>query len=81
VYLTRRPGYRALLFAGSRFDATFAAWMRRRGAAFVAVGNEVEGAALTIEHGAAHPLCALIVETTAAELLAAEMWRRSLTDA
>lgn len=79
VYLTRRPGYRALLFAGSRFDSTFAEWMRRRGAAFAAVGGSVEGAAVTIEHPAEHPLCALLVETTVAELLAAELWRRSLS--
>jgi fructoselysine-6-P-deglycase FrlB-like protein len=81
VYLTRRPGYRALLFAGSRFDATFVEWMQRRGGAFVAVGGAVDGAALTVEHGAAHPLCALLVETTVAELIAAELWRRSLRDA
>ena len=81
VYLTRRPGYRALLFAGSRSDAVFAEWMRRRGAAFVAVGGDVEGAAVTIEHGATHPLCSLLVETTVAELVAAELWRRSLRDA
>ena len=81
VYLTRRPGYRALLFGGSRFDATFVDWMQRRGAAFVAVGSPVEGAALTVEHPAREPLCALLVETTVAELLAAELWRRSLRDA
>ncbi|MBA3384822.1 MAG: iron dicitrate transport regulator FecR, partial [Actinobacteria bacterium] len=81
VYLTRRPGYRALLFGGSRFDAIFVEWMQRRGAAFVAVGQPVEGAALTVEHPAADPLCALLVETTVAELLAAELWRRSLRDA
>ena len=80
VYLTRRPGYRALLFAGSRFDPTFVEWMRRRGGAFVAVGGDVEGAALTIAHGASHPLCALLVETTVAELIAAELWSRSLHD-
>ena len=81
VYLTRRPGYRALLFGGSRFDATFVDWMQRRSAAFVAVGTPVEGAALTVEHPARDPLCALLVETTVAELLAAELWRRSLRDA
>jgi glutamine---fructose-6-phosphate transaminase (isomerizing) len=81
VYLTRRPGYRALLFGGSRYDATFAEWMQRRGAAFVAVGGPVEGAALTVEHPARDPLCALLVETTVAELLAAQMWRRALRDA
>jgi D-arabinose 5-phosphate isomerase GutQ len=81
VYLTRRPGYRALLFAGSRFDAVFVEWMQRRGAAFVAVGEPVEGAALTVEHRARDPVCALLVETAVAELLAAELWRRALRDA
>ena len=81
VYLTRRPGYRALLFGGSRFDATFVEWMQRRGAAFVAVGVPVEGAAVTVGHSARDPLCALLVETTVAELLAAELWRRALRDA
>ena len=81
VYLTRRPGYRALLFGGSRFDATFVEWMQRRGAAFVAVGDPVEGAALTVEHPARDRLLALLVETTVAELLAAELWRRALRDA
>ena len=81
VYLTRRPGYRALLFSGSCFDASFVEWMKRRGAAFVAVGAPVEGAALTIKHPARDSLCALLAETMAAELLAAELWRRSLRDA
>jgi glutamine---fructose-6-phosphate transaminase (isomerizing) len=81
VYLTRRPGYRALLFGGSRYDATFVEWMQRRGAAFVAVGGHVDGAALTVEHPARDPLLALLVETTVAELLAAQMWRRALRDA
>jgi glucosamine--fructose-6-phosphate aminotransferase (isomerizing) len=81
VYLTRRPGYRALLFAGSRHDADVVAWLRRRGGAFVAVGGAIDGAALTVEHAAHGSLAALLCETTVAELLAAEMWRRALTNA
>lgn len=81
VYLTRRPGYRALLFGGSRFDATFVEWMQRRGAAFVAVGAPVDGAALTVAHPARDGFSSLLVETTVAELLAAELWRGSLRDA
>jgi glutamine---fructose-6-phosphate transaminase (isomerizing) len=81
VYLTRRPGYRALLFAGSANDGRVADWLQQRGGAFVAVGGNVEGAALTVEHGVEGTLAALLVETTVAELLAAEMWRRALTDA
>jgi glutamine---fructose-6-phosphate transaminase (isomerizing) len=80
VYLTRRPGYRALLFGGSRFDANFVEWMQRRGAAFVAVGAPVEGAALTVKHPARDPLCAMLVETSVAELLAGESWRRALRE-
>lgn len=81
VYLTRRPGYRALLFAGSRHDGDVVAWLRRRGSAFVAVGGEIDGAALTVEHAAHGSLAALLCETTVAELLAAELWRRALTNA
>jgi glucosamine--fructose-6-phosphate aminotransferase (isomerizing) len=80
VYLTRRPGYRALLFAGSRFDRVVVEWLTRRGSAFVAVGAAVEGAALTVAHDA-RGLAATLVETTVAELLAAELWRRALTNA
>jgi glucosamine--fructose-6-phosphate aminotransferase (isomerizing) len=80
VYLTRRPGYRALLFAGSPYDEAVVSWLRRRGGAFVAVGQTLDGAALSIEHAAHGSLAGLLVETTVAELLAAEMWRRALTD-
>lgn len=81
VYLTRRPGYRALLFAGSRHDGDVVAWLRRRGGAFVAVGRAIEGAAVTVDHAAHGSLAALLCETMVAELLAAEMWRRALTNA
>jgi hypothetical protein len=55
--------------------------MRRRGCAFVAVGSAVDGAAVTVAHPAADDvLCSTLVETTVAELLAAELWRRSLRD-
>jgi glutamine---fructose-6-phosphate transaminase (isomerizing) len=79
VYLTRRPGYRALLFAGSRHDGDVVAWLQRRGGAFVAVGGSVEGAALTVDHAAHGSLAGLLCETTVAELLAAELWLRALT--
>lgn len=80
VYLTRHPGYRAILFSGSRFEDAFRAWMKRRGAAFLAVGRAVEGAALTVEHAAAdEPWQASLAEPIVCELIAAELWRRSLT--
>jgi fructoselysine-6-P-deglycase FrlB-like protein len=79
LYLTRPPGYRAILLSGSRFDPGFVEWIERRGCAFVAVGAPVVGAALHVGYaGAGDPDIALLVETTAIELLAAELWRRSL---
>ena len=78
VYLTRSPGYRALLFPGSRFDGAFMDWVERREGTVVAVGSPVPGAALQIAYpGSDDPLVPLLVETTVAELLAAEMWARS----
>jgi glucosamine--fructose-6-phosphate aminotransferase (isomerizing) len=81
VYLTRRPGYRALLFAGSRHDREVVTWLCRRGCAFVAVGEHVEGAVLSVKHAAHGSLAALLCETTVADLLAAELWGRALTHA
>jgi fructoselysine-6-P-deglycase FrlB-like protein len=76
VYLSRQPGYTAVLFPGSRFDAAVMDWARQRGATVVAVGERVDGATLQIAYpGAADPLVATLVETGAAELLAAELWR------
>jgi fructoselysine-6-P-deglycase FrlB-like protein len=80
VYLTRRPGYRAILFPGSRFDGRLMEWIERRGSAVVSVGAPVPGAAYTVGYRlAAEPLIALLVETSAVELLAAELWARSST--
>lgn len=79
VYLTRPPGYRAILLTGSRFDADFAGWMRERDCRFVAVGEAVDGADVHVAYpGAGDSTVALLAETTAVELLAAELWRRSV---
>jgi fructoselysine-6-P-deglycase FrlB-like protein len=80
VYLTRRPGYRALLFAGSRFDGAVVEWLERRGCAFVAVGRGVRGSVVDVEHAAAGTLDELLVETMVADLVAAELWRRAWAD-
>jgi hypothetical protein len=77
VYLSKHAGYRALLFPGSRFDAGVMEWARERASSIVAVGAPVDGAALHIPFpGADDPLVASLVETTVAEIAAAEMWRR-----
>ena len=79
VYLSKRSGYTALLFPGSRFDDGVMAYARERGSAIVAVGGDVEGAAQTVPvSGAADPLVSLLVETAVAELVAAELWRRGI---
>jgi fructoselysine-6-P-deglycase FrlB-like protein len=81
VYLTRHPGYRAILFPGSRFDAGVMQWARERGSTIVAVGEPVAGAALTIPYPLAEdPVIASLVETSVAELAAAEWWLRRIAD-
>lgn len=80
VYLTRRPGYRALVFAGSAHEGRFVEWMTRRGGELVAVGAPIPGAAVQVPLPVPSPLHALLVETTVAELVAAELWRRSLSE-
>ena len=79
VYLTRPPGYRAILLPGSRFDAGVVEWLETRGCAFVAIGAPLTRAAVQVGYpGSRDPLMAVLAETTAVELLAAELWRRSL---
>jgi glutamine---fructose-6-phosphate transaminase (isomerizing) len=96
VYLTKYPGYTALLFPGSRFDAGVMEWARERGSTIVTIGRgpgrgggpaaaggpasePLEGVALTIPFaGAEDPVIASLVETSVAEVAAAELWRRRL---
>jgi glutamine---fructose-6-phosphate transaminase (isomerizing) len=79
VYLSKRPGYTALLFPGSRYDEGVLRYARERGAVVVAVGRELEGAAQVIPvSGMDDPLTALLVETGVAELAAAELWLRGI---
>jgi glutamine---fructose-6-phosphate transaminase (isomerizing) len=75
VYLTKPLDYRAMLFAGSRFDGAIMEWMRERRATVVAVGGDIEGAALTVRYRRdADPMVALLCEVLVAELLAAYWW-------
>jgi glucosamine--fructose-6-phosphate aminotransferase (isomerizing) len=79
VYLTKRPGYRLLLFTGSRFDAEVLRWTGERGSTVVAVGTPLPGARLMVPVGiAGETLVSLLVETAVAELAAAELWRLGL---
>jgi len=77
VYLTKSLDYRALLFAGSRFDPEVMGWMRERGASVLAVGGEVADAAATIRYeGDDDDEVALLSEVLVPELVAAGVWRR-----
>ena len=71
VYLTKTLDYRALVFAGSAWDAAALDWMAKRGSTFVAVGGELPGAALTIRYpGDEDPWVAALTEVLVGELVA-----------
>jgi glucosamine 6-phosphate synthetase-like amidotransferase/phosphosugar isomerase protein len=77
VYLSKHPGYTALLYPGSRFDAGVMDWARQRSSRIAAVGEPVAGTVAHVPYpGSADPLVATLVETGVAELLAAELWRQ-----
>ena len=77
VYLSRHPGYRALLLAGSPYDAGVMDWARKRDSTIVAVGRPVDGSRLDVTYPRAHePLVALLTDTMVAELVAADLWQR-----
>jgi glutamine---fructose-6-phosphate transaminase (isomerizing) len=75
VYLTRTLDYRALMFAGSRFDADAMKWMVERGSHVVTVGAELDGATASVRYpGDDDPVVALLTEPLIAELVAATWW-------
>ena len=76
VYLTLGRDYRALVFAGSPWDAQATEWLRRRQSTFWAIGGNLPGAARTLRYaGDDDPIVALLAEVTVAELLAADVFR------
>jgi hypothetical protein len=77
VYLSKRSGYAALLFAGSRFDAGVLEWAAKRSFPVISIGDSLPGATIGISYsGADDQNVRLLVETGVAELVAAELWRR-----
>jgi fructoselysine-6-P-deglycase FrlB-like protein len=77
VYLSKRSGYAALLFAGSRFDAGVLEWAAKRSFPVISIGDSVPGSTIGISYpGADDANVRLLVETGVAELAAAELWRR-----
>ncbi len=80
VYLSRHPGYTAILFPGSRFDDEVLRWARERRSTVIAVGRPVDGATAVVPLPQADdPSVALLSETIVAELVASEQWRRRIT--
>jgi hypothetical protein len=77
VYLSKHPGYRALLFPGSRFDPGVMEWARERSSTIVAIGRPVPGAALHVGFPhAGDSLVSALVEVSVAELAAGTWWQR-----
>jgi glucosamine--fructose-6-phosphate aminotransferase (isomerizing) len=75
VYLTKTLDYRALLFAGSRWDANALEWLAKRGSTFVAVGADVPGARACVRYrGDDDPDVAALAEVLVPELVAATWW-------
>ncbi|MGI9116737.1 MAG: SIS domain-containing protein [Gaiellales bacterium] len=79
VYLSKHPGYRAVLLRGSRYDAGVLDWARQRASSIVAVGAPLDGAAQTVRYpGDDDALVRLLAENTVLELAACELWARRL---
>lgn len=71
VYLTKTQDYRALVYAGSTWDAQALEWMAARGSRFAAVGRELPGAELTLRFpGDGDDSVAALTEVLAGELVA-----------
>jgi hypothetical protein len=77
---TLYPGDAVMLHAGSPADAEAVATIHRRGGRVVAVGPDVSGADLRVplpEAALRHDGIRALVESAVAELIAAELWRRT----
>lgn len=77
VYLTKTQDYRALVFAGSAWDAQALDWMEQRGSRFASIGRELPGAELTIRFpGDEVDEVAVLTEVLVSELVA-DRWLRA----
>ncbi|MBB4931016.1 fructoselysine-6-P-deglycase FrlB-like protein [Lipingzhangella halophila] len=74
-YLAAVTDYRGVLFAGSHYDARLTEQLLELRGAFVCVGGEVDGAALTLRYpGDTDADVRLLTEPIVGELLAAHWW-------
>jgi fructoselysine-6-P-deglycase FrlB-like protein len=76
VYLTKPLDYRAMLFAGSRFDADVVRWIHDRGGRALAIGACPDADVELRYRGEDDEDVAMLTEVLVPELLAAEAWRR-----
>lgn len=76
---TALPGARMVLFSGTAYDRSLVEAVRSRSGEVVVIGPPVEGAALVVPlPGIEDELVRTLVEVTAVELLAAELWARAV---
>ncbi len=76
VYLTKTQDYRALVFAGSAWDAQALEWMDLRGSRFASVGRDLPGAELALRFpGDEDDTVAALSEVLVGELVA-DRWLR-----
>jgi fructoselysine-6-P-deglycase FrlB-like protein len=75
VYLTKTLDYRALLFAGSRWDGNALDWLRQRGSTLVSVGATFREARASVRYpGDEDPEVAALTEVLVPELVAGTWW-------
>lgn len=75
VYLTKTLDYRALVYAGSRYDDAAAEWMTQRRSTVVTVGGPFPGARFELRYPGDDDVdVALLTEVLVAELVAATWW-------
>ena len=75
VYLAKTLDYRALLFAGSRWDGNALEWLRQRGSTVVSVGAAFREARAVVRYkGDDDPEIAALSEVLVPELVAATLW-------
>jgi fructoselysine-6-P-deglycase FrlB-like protein len=75
VYLAKTLDYRALLFAGSRWDGNALEWLLKRGSTVVAIGGELPGIPATIRYEGDNDFdVAAVTEVLIPELIAASWW-------
>lgn len=76
VYLTKTTDYRMLLLTGSPWQAQALQWCVQRGSTVVALGNDLDEAAMSIRHwGDDVPEVKLLSEVLVASLIADMAWR------